>query len=645
VVKAALLNTARVINGNELSEGQGIVDFKEAYDLITSLNIDENNIPEIVSLTPKVGPINYLTNIPHGMIFQVPLTLVSSHPMNTSVSFTGDLNGAASHSDIQDTYSQILEIIVDTNLFTEQTKITGNVSVSLNGYTVQTRLEIDIGEPVKGKIGIDLGHTYWDDTGANGIGGGNTGEMIKLAFSNGYSVEHVHDTLNSTILQTFDIFWMADPINLIYANNPSLSDQGFIENPLRDSEIEALKNYVDSGGSLLVTFNGFFNETDSSGSEILLGSNATGINSLIDHFGITAYTEPIVEPFGHLTVELINQSSIAGKAKKYTHYGNYLHISSTAEAIAMTNGGLITAATYGNPSSGGRVLVSASNYWLDNVGITGNYFGAGEDNQILAENTLSWLTQDKRIIKTSKQLTSDSISGSFVLIENSTISNDTPVVYLEGNNWVASESITPTNHGNGTYSFNHNILGEGIFRVIATYGNDYIVWELIVDNKGPIITPTVNNPNGTIFDDASFYLIEFLITDDISGVNPDSFRAWIDLVEFDPDITFRDETGLLIIVLRSNELTPREPGSGYKLEISVNDKNGNTGLYKYYFEIGLSSPTSSLTYPTTSASTNATSSGDSNFIFDNFEFFLFFGLVSIILYLTYKNYKLRKTKY
>jgi hypothetical protein len=608
VIKSAILNTGQPVDGDELTVGQGIVDFEAAYNLLTSIDQDTNNIPEIVSLTPKLGPIGYLTTVPHGMTIKLPLTLVSSHPENVSISFTGDLNGKATYSILKNTYSQILEVIIDTNQFSAHTTISGNVSITLNNYNVQSRIELEIGDVLKGKIGLDLGHTYWDDIGENGIGGGN------------------------------------NPVNLINANTPSLSDQGFSENPLLDSEISAIIDFVKGGGSVLIDFNGFFNDTDSSGDEILKGLNATGINSLINNFGITASEVPIVEPLGHVTVDLINRSSIVGKAEKYTHYGNYLQVSDNVEVLAKTNGGLITAATYSDHTSGGRVLVSATNFWLDNVGILGGYIRAGLDNKILSENSIDWLNQDKRVIKTNELITSNEISGSFVIIENATFSGETPNLYIESNSWVTFQNITPVNHGNGSYSFTYSYSGEGIFRVIAAIGNDYVVWEVIVDTNGPTISPHSNNPNGTTFEEGLIYLIEFVVEDDISGVNQDSHNTLIDGSEFEVDVSYRDETGLLLIIIRHDDLPVKPPGSTYRLDISILDKSGNQGSYSYQFQVGVQSSTSS-TSTTPSSSTPTGQDDDSrNIIVDNLELIVFLGLVSIILFLTYKNYKLRKSR-
>ena len=44
-----------------------------------------------------------------------------------------------------------------------------------------------------------------------------------------------------------------------------------------------------------------------------------------------ASTTPIFETDAEVTLKLINQSSLVGKAEKYTHSGNYLQLSGNAQ--------------------------------------------------------------------------------------------------------------------------------------------------------------------------------------------------------------------------------------------------------------------------------------------------------------------------
>lgn len=340
---------------------------------------------------------------------------------------------------------------------------------------------------------------------------------------------------------------------------------------------------------------------------------------------------------------MINQSSLVGKAEKYTHYGNYLQVSDKSVILAKTNGGQITAATYNNPVSGGRVLVSSSNYWLDNIGIAGGYVGANINNKIFAENTLKWLNQDKRIVRTGQTITPNEISGNFVVFQDSIPSLEAPSLYIESNKWNNHQAITPINHGNGNYSFSHSFTGEGIFRITASFGEDYIVWELIVDSQGPSISPHPSNPNGTVFEETSFYLLEFIVADDISGVNPNKFEVLLDDLVVDSDITYRDETNLLIVLIRADNIPDKEAGALYKLKITSQDKNGNSGDLFYYFQIGTPPISTSSSVTSSSSTSTDKKSDDSNLLLDNIEFIIFIGLTSVILILTYKNYQLRKT--
>ncbi|MCE7734036.1 MAG: hypothetical protein GPJ54_04100 [Candidatus Heimdallarchaeota archaeon] len=180
--------------------------------------------------------------------------------------------------------------------------------------------------------------------------------------------------------------------------------------------------------------------------------------------------------------------------------------------------------------------------------------------------------------------------------------------------------------------------------MIAAFGNDYIAWEIIVDTQGPAIAPHSNNPNGTRFEETTFYLLEFLVDDDISGVNPSSIDTLIDDSLVEADITFRDETGLLIVLIRASDLQQKEAGAFYKLEIFILDKSGNPGQYTFHFQIGIPVTTTDTNTTPISNTTSIKNPNDSNIFFENIELVIFFALVGTIMLLTYKNYKLRKSR-
>ncbi|MCH8907569.1 MAG: S8 family serine peptidase, partial [Candidatus Heimdallarchaeota archaeon] len=643
VIKAALLRGALSISTNELFGGQGIANFNSTWNLINAAPKDQENTPFFVAITPKAGPISYLYDIPQGMVVTLPLTLVSSHPQDIILTFSGDLDGLATFAKLSNTYSQYLEITIDTASVSPNTLLQGNVTAMVGGELATVNLEIFVGETVKGIIGLDRGHTYWDQVGANHIGGYNIGEMVRLAMQNGYEVIELSDVLNSSVLDELDILWMPDPLNLIYSNTPSLSDEGFEEAPLLSEEIDAILNFVANGGSLLIDFNGYFSNIDVFNRDIFLGTNATDINRLISHFGIKANEIPIIEPLGFITLDLLNRSSLGKTATEITHYGNYLSVEAPGEIVVISPGEAVSVATYTNQSSGGRVLVAGTNNWLDNTGIIGGYIPAGLNNKFFAEDVLNWLTSSTQIIKTSHVLSSTTLSGSYYAIENGEISDRTPNLYIEANVGVEESTIIPTLDNDGSFSFSYEIGAEAKYRIVAFLDDEYIVWETVLDSIGPLIVPKMINDksvdlNGSLIDQALVYVFEFEIVDEISGINIDSLEVTINDQSFDLDSIFSPTTNILQIIFTHAKLPVLDNNSTfYNLKIVISDNNGNESVYSLLFQIKGSFTTDDFE---TSTSDDPTGSFDPTIIIEIAAFVILVGLVA---YLQYRNYELKKS--
>ncbi len=573
-IKAALMKTADTFAGRgENAYGQGMVNAKAAFDLLTSFG----NNPMLVEITPHKGPLQFQDILLKNIQTKIPYSVISSHPQKVSLSLTGNLSTIITIEPLSpNEYSQIAYLNINTNdavvggLYTGQIIATVGTDQSISEFTFTVG-----GEPIALAL-FDRGHTNWDQSGQDIIGGSNTGGMVDVAKQNGIWVEESETKLTPALLSGYNILWMPDPLSLVSEGG------GFAEseypNPLYQDEIDAIVDFVNGGGSLLVDFNGF-----QGGGQ---GTNATGINALISNFDITTSTTG-VEVGSPSAAKIYNVSSIVRKVdKKISHAGNFLSAGSNASVIAEIND-KPTIATYDQPG-GGRVLVTSTNFWMDNFGVTGRYPGAGGPNDlILSSNVWKWFTQTKRIHPISSSVTKTKIEAEFKITDNSLPASD-PEVSLRGTFGIQEINIIKIDEGH--YKFTYNIQADGIYIIQAVYGNDYLRWEIKVDTTPPVIIPYDENQNLTGFIKGRKLFLKFNVTDNLDDLNKGNFNASLE-GNFSAvmTISYLDDQLKLTITLSADVLT-NTSYHWYILNIFATDTSENMALVNYWFFIGDNEP-------------------------------------------------------
>ncbi|MCY3410764.1 MAG: S8 family serine peptidase [Candidatus Heimdallarchaeota archaeon] len=572
LIKAALMKSGDNSINDELAYGQGIANFSRMYEIIKA-GLTNDNISKIVEITPHLGPISYLKALPKGMNVELPLTVVSSHPTEITIQIDGNISSYLSTPDLSNAYSQKIKLRLETNEIPENSVISGIITVSVGNDTSTALIQIDILDQAEKTLGIDLHHTYWDITGENQIGGSNIGKMIQLAMEKGYAIQEIHEELTTEILENIDLLWLPDPFNLI---DEDMSELGLEEGGLTTAEIATLSNFVDSGGDLLLTTNGVYVDTQ----DTIYGLNTTGFNTLTSHFGIEANSEAITDRLPISGIPVMNQSSLMRTAEYISHSGNYLSLTNSW-VVAGKDKAVIA---YHQEVGKGKVIVSSSNYWSDNFGIEGRYVGVGMNNRMFATSLLDWYKLENQVIKLEEIITSNSIGGSFININDGVIDTSTYTLYVEENEYVSRKDLQ-AQLINGRYAFEYSISSDGRYRVIATNDQDYVVWELVVDDTPPVITIANSNPNNSIFELNSNYILGFTITDNIAGVSESSIKFIMDGLSINPIFSFDEESGFLRVILTSLDLDNKD-GTTHIMEVIVNDYNANQAVLLYKFSIG-----------------------------------------------------------
>jgi hypothetical protein len=590
LIKAALAETAIDLGYDEYSQGRGALNISKAFELI----VNQNQSAGIVTLNPTSGTPYYLSYVPQGATVHLPVGLTTSNPGETIITLGDDFTGISVPT-LQTSYSQQLFIEIDTSIFSANSDITGSVTATLGNYSVSQSFALSVGNPVKGTVALDRYHSYWDQFGANQIGGSNTGEMLKLALEADLQVIEINTPIDEAVLGNVDILWMADPFNVLSYPGDDLAELGFSEGALSNTEITVLHEFVENGKNLFVTTLG---SLENEGGNAIFGLNTTAFDQLLEPYGISASSTPIKDQTSPSVLPLQNQSSLVGSGEFITYGGNYLDVQSPSWSIAG-RGDQVGIALYENQESHGKVLISSSNYWTDNIGILGGY-GSGADNKVLSENVWKWFTEGPHLIRGTSSLENNDLDGTFF----------TPIgasnIEVSGRIGDGESTNLQFETNGNSHSFMYQLQGEGRYQVTASAmidsRIDYVGWDVIVDNSGPILTVSSANPNGSRFDQSGFLVLKFHIIDDVSVID----RSTLEVIVNDGEITtvnsFNGNNDELQVIVSSNLL---QNNSTHHLYLSIEDIFGNPSSITYEFIIGyLEVTTSSLQISTNTGRTS-----------------------------------------
>ncbi len=584
-LKAAILRGATGTDGGNYAEGMGMVNALNSYNyLMSHATNGEAKALAVTPLNDNLFRKDYLSNI-----FSIVrgYTAVTSDPQEVTATITGNLsqilffNSSAWKTDV---FSQEIPLYLDSTGASVGV-YSGELTLTLGNDTQTVPITYNIVGDAIAQMGLDIRHTDWDETGADKIGGTNTGEMIEIALDKKIWVEEIDEELTDSLLDRYDILWIPDPVDINHDVLGPYAGEYF-----SDGEISALERYVDDGGSLLITFNGIFNDATFG----TVGTNASAINPLLSRFGVTTSSDPAnADPTQRIT-PIYNVTSFVGSATHVTTFGNFLSINQSraeeknAYVYHLTGTPEKTQLALYDQIGGGRVIISDNNFWTDNGGTTGAS-GYASGDQILAKRAYEWLLQTERIT-----LNSVSESGSSLTVEFTVYSNGTPstnVVAERLATTVPAANLPITDLGQGRFRLTYDATEDGYHLIQIVTGTDYLRFELILDLKGPEITPLTEN--GTVFpEDAFVYRFEFNVVDTTYKVTYSDLTVILDGTERTVSEVSRSIEGeKIVLIVQKSAVDPSI--FEHVLIFKATDSSGNEGSITMVFYIG-EGPTTSV---------------------------------------------------
>ncbi len=352
--------------------GAGKLNVAGSRNLILS-NSEENELPVLSFAFPGSLPVDFETLF-EGDTYEFTVHLMTSGYTTFTTSVTSDT------PTVFDVPSQIT--VNQTALFPlrldipdpSPTQIDGTVTFTSPEFgSTDISVSFEVFEPIK-RVAFDISHSTWD---IDSIFGQFRELYIDLT-SRLISVTEIRNSslISLSYLQTFDAVAVLDPCSWgINETNPYYLTAFSL--PYTSAEIQAYEDYYNGGGGIFVA---------------ALSNDSVNVDRANDFLAWSGFSlSHIRTPSGDTPglVTDIETHVITEGVTAYHHLGATLQIPVSADRLARYG----PFPVLGCMEGAGRLVVSGTNYFIDNYAYLGEYdaYGAGQD-PILSANIFLWIT-------------------------------------------------------------------------------------------------------------------------------------------------------------------------------------------------------------------------------------------------------------
>ncbi len=583
-LKAALLQGAYMDYGKmDYLKGAGDVNIYNSYTSIKDEN-PTGGFAEGLIVTPNHGglfDLRYFPSVTEGVD---GFTVITSNASELNIRMTGDLSQVLSldmNRWDNNSYSQYLPLDIDTTGITPGA-YSGSIVVSLDGIERTVNLTITVLEAPIGKVLFDERHTDGERFASTALTAYQTEFMRRTFVDMGIQVIRENQEITSALLDSYDVLWMPELLGIY-------DYQG---QPLLPSEITAIRGFVDGGGSVLISYQGMFDD-----GEVTVGGDPSAITPLTSGWGITPYDNLSSSDISGNGWDLNNISSIVGGATTASISGNFLSLD-IAKAAAdnailspLVGDSTRTFLASYDQIDGGRVVVTSSGNILSNKAIMGDT----ATSKVLAQNIAKWLTSENRMYLIAEEETTTELT---VTVRSRT----QPTARRIGNEFMETESKEVKKLMNGDYQIVEEYDVDGPHTLEVSNGDEYLRWDRIVDNYGPDITPDIENNTYFTYDEL-YGFVKYTIVDASEEIKFDQIEVLFDGASVDPVLFKQFYTNNLLKVriplseISTGEHTLTVRATDSKDHVSVNN------LVIYRLAEGEEIPTTTSTNTTTSETT------------------------------------------
>ncbi len=370
-IMAALMRGAEVLTSYQPYEvGAGKLDLQGSLTLIQQLS-SADELPAISYAFPGMIPIDY-ERLFQGDTYNFNIRLFTGGATVFST-YVGADNSSLFVIDDEIMVDQIasvpISVIVPSSGVSD---VIGTISFTSEDFgDTSVFISFPVGTPVA-RVAFDISHSTWDIDSIYG----QFREFYKELVGNDISVTEIRNSTATTldILQQYDAVVLLDPC--VYTSNET--DPGNVtlfSIPFSEVERNAYEDYYNAGGGLFI---------------VALSESSLNLSALNDFLSWTGFSLTSMEvPLGNTPalIDEINVHIITSGVDAFHYLGATIEIPADGHTLAFYGGMPIMG--YKEGAGGGKIVVTGSNFMLDNWGLLGRYTGSN-DNTLLARRIVLW---------------------------------------------------------------------------------------------------------------------------------------------------------------------------------------------------------------------------------------------------------------
>ncbi|MFW9847234.1 MAG: S8 family serine peptidase [Candidatus Thorarchaeota archaeon] len=373
---AGSIITALLLGADELSYpayivGAGELDLEASKLLISSTSTD-GGLPAISYALPTSLPIDFETLF-YGDNYTFSIQLFTSGLDTFDVDITSDnpsIYEIASEVLINQTGRIPLSIHIPS---TGSSEYSASILFSSEDFGAST-VEIDftVTDPVA-RVAFDISFTtWWMDTTY-----GQFRDFYSILTDNGISVTEIRNETVTTLsyLHLFDAVILLDPFVWDDNETDPLQYQTF-SLPFAPETKQAYQDYYESGGGIFVAA--------LSNASLDVGK----LNDFMDWSGYSFSFTLIANGNDPVEVTQISAHAITLGVGSFDYLGSQVNQPIGAATLGRYGGNVVLSALQG--AGGGRLVVTGTNYFIDNWGINGDYESTYDD--LLALRVVQWIS-------------------------------------------------------------------------------------------------------------------------------------------------------------------------------------------------------------------------------------------------------------
>ncbi|TFH07883.1 MAG: hypothetical protein E4H14_07550 [Candidatus Thorarchaeota archaeon] len=255
------------------------------------------------------------------------------------------------------------------------TEIEGIITFSSTNFgSCSLNISFDVGTAIS-RIAFDISHSAWDIDSIYG----QFREFYKILVDNDVSVTEIRNSsaTTNTSLHEFDAVVILDPCSYsANETNPLHVTRYFL--PFAEDETQAYEDYYNSGGGIFIAA-----LTEDS-------LNVTSLNEFLEWTGFALTSMQVPSGDTPAVIDIIYSHIITSGVSGFHYLGATINIPTDGHRLARY-GGMpeMPVLGYKEGAQGGKLVVTGSNFMLDNYGLLGLYDGP-DDNALLALRIVLW---------------------------------------------------------------------------------------------------------------------------------------------------------------------------------------------------------------------------------------------------------------